>query len=98
LRLRLGRRLGDELFQSCFDAGGLEAEWTGCGFVGDAAVCVHDVEAIGPAGVSTVGRIVERVHNGGELDSELQNAELAERAAFIEVFWAGEDDVIVKIV
>jgi hypothetical protein len=94
------RRCGlrDEFLQGFFDAGGLETEWARRGFVGDAAIAIDHVEAIGPAGVSAVGGVVDRVHDGGKFDAELHDAELAKLGAFVVALRTGEEDVIVEIV
>ena len=77
---------------------GFEAEWTGPRFVGDAAVAIDYVEAVGPAGVVAFSGVVKAVDHRRKMDAQFDDAHLAHLLAFGEIFWAGEDDVVVQIV
>jgi hypothetical protein len=102
IRLRVAQRLGfyfrDEFLQGVCDALGAEAERAGASFVGDAALAIDHVEAVGPAGVIALGGIVEGIHDGGKVNSQFDDAELAHFTALGDIFWAGEDDVVVEII
>jgi hypothetical protein len=75
-----------------------EAEGAGTGFVGDAAVAINYVEAVGPAGVVAFSRVLEIVEHGRKFDAELDDAELAHLGALVLIFGRGENYVVVDIV
>ena len=76
---------------------GLESERTGLAFVGDAAVGVDEVQAVGPGGVGLLRCVTEFVEDGGELDAELAHAGSGDEAAFVFILRAGEDDLILDV-
>lgn len=76
---------------------GLESEGTGAALVGDAAVGIDQVDAIGPAGVLSLSRVAEFVEDRGELNPQLADAEACDRCAFFLVPRTGEDDFILDI-
>jgi hypothetical protein len=80
------------------DAFRLETEGAGTGFIGDAAVAVDYVEAVGPAGVVAFGGVLEIIEHGGKLDAEFDDAQLSHLRALVLIFGRGEDYVIVDIV
>ena len=80
------------------DSLGLEAEWAGSGFEGDAALAVDYVESVGPAGVVALGGVLEIVEHGGKLDAELDDAHFSHLGALVHIFGRGEDYVVVDVV
>ena len=86
------------MFEGGFDALWVEAEGARAGFVGDLAIAIDDVEAIGPAGVIVLGGVLEIVDERGEFNSELHDAELAHLFALFEIFRSSEDYVIVEVI
>jgi hypothetical protein len=75
----------------------VETERARLAFVDDAALLIDEIEAVGPAGVGLLSRIVEIVENGGELDAKLPNAGVGDFATFIEVARTGENDAIFDV-
>lgn len=79
------------------EVGWVEAEGTGFAFIDDAALLIDEVEAVGPAGVSLLGRVIEVIEDGRELDAEFADAGVGDFAALVEVAGAGEDDTVFDI-
>jgi len=76
----------------------MEAERAGRRFIGHAAIAGNHVKAVGPAGVSEVGGIVEGVGDRRDLDSKLRDANLPEVGALIETLGTRQHDVVPQIV
>ena len=76
----------------------MESERPGRRFVGNAAVTVNHVEAVGPSGVGALGSVVESIHDGWKLDPESCYADLADCESLSGVLWAGKDHAVRKIV
>jgi hypothetical protein len=55
---------------------------------------IDEIEAVGPSGVGLLGRVIEVVEDGGELDTELADAGVGDFAALVEVAGTRENDVI----
>jgi hypothetical protein len=86
-----------ELLKGCAKGVGMEAERTGLAFVGDAAILIDQVDAVGPSGVGLLGGVTEFVEDGGEFDSELANAGAGDQAALVFVARAREDNVVLDV-
>jgi hypothetical protein len=76
---------------------GLESEGAGTALVGDAAVGIDQVNAVGPTGILPLGGVAEFVEDGGELDPKLAHAEAGDGCAFLLVPGTCENDFIFNI-
>lgn len=100
-RLGGGRRLvhrGEQFLQSVGYPFGFEPEGPGAGLVGDAAVAIDYVEAVGPAGVVAFGGVLEIIEHGRKFDAELDDAHLPHLGALVHIFRRSENHVIVDVV
>jgi len=58
------------------------------------AVRVAQVNAIGPARVGFLGRVVETVNHSGKLDTQFAHASPGHKGALFVIFRAGEDNLL----
>jgi hypothetical protein len=94
----LGDSLFDELGDCGFQVGRLEAEWSRLALIGDASVCINEIEAVGPSCVSTFGGVPELVEHGGKFDSKFADARACKEGPFLVVLGTGEDKVLFDVV
>ena len=66
----------------------------GLAFVGNVAVLIDQVNAVGPAGVGLFGRVAEFVEDSGELDPQLAHTGSCYEGALFFIFRTGKDDFI----
>lgn len=93
----MGDFLLDELGNCRFQVGRFEAEWSRLALVGDASVCINEIEAVGPSCVSTLGGVAELVEHGGEFDSKLADTRASEEGPFFVVLGTGKNKVLFDV-
>src|ERR1700674_3981843 len=75
----------------------LEAEGPGPALVGDPPLRVDQVNPVGPSRVCLLGGVLESINQGGELYPQLAHAGSGDQRPLVEIFRAGEDDLILYI-
>ncbi len=66
-------------------------------FIGDAALRVDQIDAVGPAGVGPLGRVAKLVQHAGKLYAQLAHARSRDVGTLLFIFWTGENDLVFDI-
>lgn len=75
----------------------IEAERSGAALMGDGSIAPDHVKAIRPPGIGALGRVLEVIHQGGELDTEIPDARAANLGAFTVTLRAGENHIVPNV-
>jgi hypothetical protein len=75
----------------------LEPKWARLALVGNFALPVNQVNAVGPAGVGQFRRVTKLVQNGGELYAQFSHACSCDKRPFLFILRTGEDDPFFNI-
>jgi hypothetical protein len=78
--------------------GGLESERTRPALERNASLAIHEIQPLRPPAVGAVGRVVEVIDDGRELDAQSRDADIRERGAFVGIRRARKDHVIAQVV
>jgi hypothetical protein len=73
---------------------GQESERAGLAFIGNAALTVNQVNAIGPAGIRSLGRVAKLVEHAGKLYPQLAHTSPGDERTFFLIFRTGKYDLI----
>src|SRR3989442_1421409 len=93
----LGRGSWDQPLEGERDFLRMETEGPGPALIGDAAVIVDNVEAIGPARVGLLGRVVDVIDQGGEMNAQLGEAILSNGTPLLEILRRRHGDLFFDI-
>src|SRR5258708_7550465 len=83
--------------QRCLEVLRLEAERAGGTLVGNAAVRVDDVEAVGPARGRALDAVVGLVDDGREVDAEAEHAGASGSGSLVERLRARHEHVLADV-
>lgn len=75
----------------------MEAERPSLTLVGDAAIAIDEVQAIGPACIGLLGSVVDVIDHGGELDAEFTDTASGDVFALLHGFRRGEQNVVADV-
>ena len=77
---------------------GLESVGARLALVSDATVGANHVEPVGPACVRGLGRVLQVVNDGGNLEAQLGHAGVGHGATFVQALLAGDGDFFFDVV
>ena len=73
---------------------GLEAKGSGLALVGDPALPVNQIKAIGPAGVGALGGVAKLIEHGRKFQSQLAHTSTRKESPFFFVLRTGKNNLV----